>query len=258
MRILCILDKLALLKPIKACCKDNDFELKTITPDDDFDTYFINFQPNVFILQNEYEDLTIKFLIKLIANYESFQQGIKLLIASEDSNIELLTTFANTHDLHLVEEETIGPALCTKVKAMFKDTSHPEVKEEVTHEHLSHRKRILYASDSKFMHIIVKNAFLDNSIEFIDAFDGEEALEKLKSHIPDLVLTDIDIPMLSGLDLCKAIKHSKAYGNIPVVIYSSYLKDDVFEDCLSAGASAYFEKTINPQQLVNELIKFFD
>jgi len=255
MRILCILDKLSLLKTIKNCSADNDFDLKIISADDNFETYFSEFEPNVIVLQAEYEEVTIKFLVKLLKDYPAYQNTIKLLIVAEEQ-INPLAAFAKDQDILLIEEASVGIALCTKVKALYKNSII--VADTSSDEHLNRRKQILYVSDNKFMHIIVKDAFLNNAIEFLDAYDGDEALEKLKIHRPDLILTDMDIPGLSGIDLCKTVKQSNVFNDIPVVIYSSYMKQEVYDTCMDAGATEYYEKNINPKDLVDELRKFLN
>jgi CheY-like chemotaxis protein len=151
--------------------------------------------------------------------------------------------------MFLVDESHLESVLNTKVKALYNEKMLLEKNES----HLSRRKKVLYVSDNRFMHIIVKDVCLNHSIEFQEAFDAEEALKKLKTSVPDIVLTDMDIPGLTGLELCKAIKHSEAYGHIPVIIYSSHKKTDVYEACKAAGASAYYEKNMNPKDLFAKL-----
>lgn len=247
MRVLCILDSVDLLKKIKTACDNNDALLKVIAPDDDFDAYFDDFTPDVIVLQGQYEDVSTKFLLKMLKAYPSFKEGIKLLIAEDASNLDALTTFATEADMMLVEQEVVGMALCTKVKAMVRD-KEPK--------HLDRRKRVLYVSDNKFMHVVIKDAFADQAIDLMNAYDGDEAVTKIEESLPDLVLTDLDIPGLSGIDLCKTIKHSKKFAHIPVIIYSSYEKEEVYNLCNEAGASEYFEKNMNPKDFVTSVLSY--
>lgn len=253
MRILCILDKPTLLKSIKKASKENNFDIKTISPEDELDTYFDTYKPEVIIVQDDYEDVSIKFLIRMLKTYTAFNEGIKLLVVENTTHLESMTTFAKTHDLFITEETTLESTLATKINAFLNQAVAEMSKTPAKEKHLNRRKRILYVSDNKFMHIIVKDACLDRGIDFIEAYDGEEALTKLKASMPDLVLTDMDIPGLSGLDLCKAIKGSQSHNHIPVVIYSSYKKEEVFTTCNKAGADGYYEKNINPKELVTKI-----
>lgn len=255
MRILCILDKPTLLKSIKKASKENNFDIKTISPEDELDDYFDSYNPEVIIVQDDYEDVSIKFLIKMLKAYTAFNEGIKLLVVENSTDLEAMASFAKSHDLLMTEEESLESTLSTKVNALLNQVIAETPKAPEKEKHLSRRRRILYVSDNKFMHIIVKDACLDRGIDFIEAYDGKEALEKLKTSTPDLVLTDMDIPGLSGLDLCKSIKHSKTHSHIPVVIYSSYEKDQVLSTCNNAGADDYYEKKINPKDLIAKIEK---
>lgn len=257
MRILCILDKPTLLKSIKKASKENNFDIKTISPEDELDDYFNSYNPEVIIVQDGYEDVSIKFLIKMLKAYTAFNEGIKLLVVESNTDLDAIASFAKSHDLLIIEEDTLESTLSTKVNALLNQVIAETPKTPEKEKHLSRRKSILYVSDNKFMHIIVKDACLDRGIDFIEAYDGEEALEKLKINAPDLVLTDMDIPGLSGLDLCKAVKHSTSHNHIPVVIYSSYEKEDVLSTCNQAGADDYYEKKINPKDLVAKIERFF-
>lgn len=247
MRVLCILDSVDLLKRIKTACDNNDLLLKVIAPDDDFDTYFDSFSPDVILLQGHYDDVSTKFLIKLLRPYTSFNKGIKLLIAEDSSNLNELANFASESDMLLIEQDAVGIALCTKVRAMVRE-KEPK--------HLNRRKTILYVSDNKFMHVIIKDAFADQSIDLMNAYDGDEAVTKIEERQPDLILTDLDIPGISGIDLCKTIKRSKKFRHIPVIIYSSYEKTEMFTLCNEAGASDYFEKNQNPKEFAKSVMSY--
>lgn len=252
MQILCILDSITLLKKLKSSC--NTYHFKAITPDDDFDDFCNSFEPDIILFQEQYEDVSFKFLIKTLSHSQTFQKSINVLITENNKSLNPLLNYAEQYDLLLIEEDSIGPALCAKLESLYRD-KHPKNNPEK--QKFSNKKRVLYVSDNRFMHVIVKDACVSNSIELVDAYDTEEALIKLEEYSPDLVLTDIDIPGLSGLDLCKAIKHNRHYQDIPVVIYSSYNKEDVIDACKKVEASDYFEKNINPKDLVLHLLHHF-
>lgn len=65
------------------------------------------------------------------------------------------------------------------------------------------RRIVLYVSDNKFMHIIIKDTLRPYNINVIDVYDGQSALKALRDLEPDLILTDIDMPGMDGFDLCK-------------------------------------------------------
>lgn len=254
MQVLCILDSMELMKQIKEVCHNNSYQMKAITPDEDFQDYFECTKPDVVIIQDQYEDLSGKFLHKMIENLPAYQEAFKVLIATTPSAITTLSGFSSDKDLYLVEVDNLDGAFNSAIISTI-DANKTEIDEE---KHLNRLKTILYVSDNKFMHIVMKDAFAENSIELIDAYDGDEAIKIIKNRHLDLILTDLDIPGITGIDLCKNVKHNPDLEHIPVIIYSSYVKDEVFDMCKAAGANDYFEKNMNPKDFAKELFRFLE
>jgi len=251
MRILCIIESMNLLKIVKNACQHNDATLKFISPDDQFESYFETFTPDVVILQDQYEDVSVKFLIKMLKSFTTFNSSIKLLITDDASNLTQLSGFATEENMLLIEQDGIDTAINTTVTAMLKSSDGG-----TTEKHFRRRKVILYVSDNRFMHIVIKDAFSEEAIDLIDAYDGDEAISEIEKQLPDLILTDLDIPGLSGIELCKAVKHNENLKHIPVIIYSSYERDEVFVECSNAGATEYFEKNMNPKEFAKSIVKY--
>jgi CheY-like chemotaxis protein len=81
------------------------------------------------------------------------------------------------------------------------------------------------------------------------ASDGAAALEAVRKHRPDVVVTDVDMPRMTGLDLCRAIRADALLKHIPVVLASgSMLPGD--ERAAEVGASATLLKPFLPAQLL--------
>ena len=90
-------------------------------------------------------------------------------------------------------------------------------------------------------------------INFLGAFDnGKEAVEYVKTNTPDIILMDIDMPIMNGLEATKEIK--KFNPNILITILSNHDQKDKVLDAFSFGANAYCVKQIK----MNELIKVFN
>ena len=87
-------------------------------------------------------------------------------------------------------------------------------------------------------------------INFLGAFDnGKDAVEFVKTNTPDIILMDIDMPIMNGLDATKEIK--KFNPNILVTILSNHDQKDKVLDAFSAGANAYCVKKIRMDELIN-------
>ena len=111
--------------------------------------------------------------------------------------------------------------------------------------------RILLVDDQKLMRIGIKSLFEDYpELEIIaEAQNGAEAIEKAKLLKPDIVLLDIGLPDMSGMDATKKIMELNI-PNTKVVMLTSHVSEDEIFSSLSAGAFGYIMKDINTEQLM--------
>ena len=84
---------------------------------------------------------------------------------------------------------------------------------------------------------------------FYFAADGAEGLEKAKEIIPDLIITDIMMPVMDGYQLCRSIRESEMLCHIPIVMVTAKINPEDKLKGLEAGADAYLEKPFNPEEL---------
>ena len=111
--------------------------------------------------------------------------------------------------------------------------------------------KILLVEDQKLMRIGIKSLFCDfPELEIVaEATNGKEAIEKSKLLKPDIVLMDIGLPDISGIEATKQIlEHNN---NIHVIILTSHVSEEELTASLQAGASAYVIKDINTEFLMN-------
>ena len=85
----------------------------------------------------------------------------------------------------------------------------------------------------------------DESVEY--AIDGGDALVKMELHVPDIVVTDLDMPSINGLELVEVIR--KAYPMVPVILMTAQGSEDIAVKALRAGASSYVPKRTLSVQL---------
>ena len=84
---------------------------------------------------------------------------------------------------------------------------------------------------------------------FYFAADGAEGLEKAKEIVPDLIITDIMMPVMDGYQLCRSIRESEMLCHIPVIMVTAKVNPEDKLKGLEAGADAYLEKPFNPEEL---------
>jgi CheY-like chemotaxis protein len=111
------------------------------------------------------------------------------------------------------------------------------------------KKLILLADDSPLIHRHTVPLLEEDGYEVISAHDGLEAVQLARTHAPDLVITDIEMPNLDGYGVCKALKQDPATAHVPVMICSSLGEATDLERGFDAGADDYLVKPVIPEEL---------
>jgi DNA-binding response OmpR family regulator len=102
--------------------------------------------------------------------------------------------------------------------------------------------KILLIEDSKFQRIANERALVKAGYKVIYAEDGEEGLRSARQHIPDLVLLDMMLPKVSGLDVLRALKLDALVKHIPVIVWSGLGQVNEAK-LLKEGAAAFLMKS---------------
>lgn len=118
-------------------------------------------------------------------------------------------------------------------------------------------KKILIAEDSSTMRsLIVSTIVAMGDFEIVEAANGFEALRILPREKVDLVITDINMPDINGLELVSFIKGNPNYQATPLVIISTEGSERDRAKGLSLGADAYLTKPFSPQELQALIVRF--
>lgn len=116
---------------------------------------------------------------------------------------------------------------------------------------------ILIVDDSAAMRsLLVSTLETLGTISIVQAPNGFEALRMLPREQVDLILTDINMPDINGLELLSFIRSNPMYKNVPVVVISTEGSRKDIEKGLSLGANEYLVKPFQPEQLL-EIVKRF-
>jgi CheY-like chemotaxis protein len=102
--------------------------------------------------------------------------------------------------------------------------------------------KILLIEDSKFQRIANGRALVKAGYSVVHAGDGEEGLRAAREHAPDLILLDLMLPKLSGLDVLRTLKADPLVKHIPVIVLSGLGQANEAK-LLKEGAAAFFVKT---------------
>ena len=117
---------------------------------------------------------------------------------------------------------------------------------------------ILYADDEKehrmMMQVIMKN----QGLNLLEATNGQEAIDQIKVHRPDLVLLDLFMPKVDGFGVLKAIKTDPNVRRIPIIVLSAWPTGDNRERAKSFGAVGFIAKPYDPIRLVEVIKGYLD
>jgi CheY-like chemotaxis protein len=108
---------------------------------------------------------------------------------------------------------------------------------------------IIIAEDHDDIRYVLTRSLQRAGHEVVAAADGAAALAAIREHVPQLVVTDVDMPHMTGLDLCRAIRADDGLKHIPVVLASGSLMPGD-ERAAEVGASATLLKPFLPAQLL--------
>lgn len=122
-------------------------------------------------------------------------------------------------------------------------------------------KTILIVEDDFHIQDIYKMAFIKTGKYTIEtASDGQEALVKLRAHVYDLILLDVMLPKVTGIDVLRAMRSPNSpTNNTPIILITNLGQEDIIKEAFKIGADGYLIKAqFTPQDVVAEVDAFFE
>jgi two-component system chemotaxis response regulator CheY len=119
--------------------------------------------------------------------------------------------------------------------------------------------KILVVDDFSTMRRIIKNLLRELGFSNIDeADDGQTALPKLQTGGFDFLVTDWNMPGMTGIDLLKAVRADPALANLPVLLVTAEAKREQIVEAAQAGVNGYVIKPFTAQTLAEKIEKIFE
>ncbi|MBN2407996.1 MAG: response regulator transcription factor [Elusimicrobia bacterium] len=112
------------------------------------------------------------------------------------------------------------------------------------------KKKILIVDDEESIRELLKDTLEKEGYSIIEAKDSEEALRKAKSVLPDLVVLDLGIPTIGGLEVCRILRKAEETKNIPIIILTVRSREVDKVIGLEMGADDYITKPFNQRELL--------
>lgn len=113
--------------------------------------------------------------------------------------------------------------------------------------------KILIADDEQNIVISLEFLMKREGFEVSIAVDGEEAVEKIRAEMPDLVLLDVMMPKKSGFEVCQEVKSDPALQSVRILMLTAKGRDTEVAKGLALGADAYMTKPFSTKELVERV-----
>ena len=111
-------------------------------------------------------------------------------------------------------------------------------------------KTILYVEDNELNRKMIRHLLRGTSYRLIEAPDGETGMAMARSEHPDLILMDVQLPKISGIEATRTLRAEPATAATPIIAITSFALSGDEQRAKEAGASAYLAKPYSPFQLL--------
>lgn len=115
--------------------------------------------------------------------------------------------------------------------------------------------KILVVEDDPDIMRILTHALTAAGYQVVPAYGGEDAIRKVKAQKPDLVLTDLAMPKVSGVEVIESIKRDPDTQQIPVIAVTAHVWDGIAQSAGQVGCDGYISKPFNAKHVVQEVEK---
>jgi len=117
---------------------------------------------------------------------------------------------------------------------------------------MKNKPYILVVDDEPLNRLVIQS-FLEDNYEVTSVNNGQECLNRLSERLPDLIITDIEKPVMDGLEACKQLRADDRFMHIPVIFMSTLKGDEVENRCSDAGGNHFFQKPVDKFELNSKI-----
>lgn len=113
----------------------------------------------------------------------------------------------------------------------------------------------MIVDDSATFRKLLDNMLREAGYEVVEASDGEEALEKISVSVVDMVITDLTMPGMNGIELVREIRKREDYRSAPIILLTTEGQKERMEEGRQAGANGWIVKPFEPEELLSVIGK---
>jgi two-component system, cell cycle response regulator DivK len=112
---------------------------------------------------------------------------------------------------------------------------------------------VLIVDDTELNRKVLKTVLNANGFETSEAVDGEEALKKASSELPDLILMDVQLPVIDGYEVTRLLRAEPRTQHLKIIAVTAHAMVGESERARAAGCDGYISKPVNTRTLVDEI-----
>ena len=194
-------------------------------------------------------------LIERIKSYEQFKNLPIIIYTGKENFEDDIKRIDGLFENLLQKRSTSLEDLQETINQMINRYEEPSTQEEVKEK--KDTVKILLVEDYKHSQIIVTRLLKKNDFDTIVVVEnGQEALDAVKQQYYDLILMDMQMPVMNGFEATKKIRELKQYKDTPIVALTAFAMKGDREKCLDAGATDYIPKPIDSQEFIQK-VKYY-
>ncbi|HCY76024.1 MAG TPA: hypothetical protein DHV28_08890 [Ignavibacteriales bacterium] len=194
-------------------------------------------------------------LIKMIKSNKNFSKLPIIIYTGKESYQDDLKKIDGLFSDLLKKSSTNIEDLAETVSAMINRYDEPSTPEEI--KNVKDTVKILLVEDYKHSQIIVTRLLKKNNFESIVVVEnGLQAYEQVQEQHYDLILMDMQMPVMNGFEATQKIRELDAYKDTPIIALTAFAMKGDREKCLEAGATDYIPKPIDSQEFI-EKVKYY-
>ena len=114
---------------------------------------------------------------------------------------------------------------------------------------------LLTVDDSPSVRQMIKIVLAPAGYDIVEAGDGSEGLAQAKACNPNLVITDLNMPVMNGLELIRHLRQLPSMAGVPIVFLTTESSDSLKQEAKAAGATGWITKPFKPEQLLAVVTK---
>ncbi len=235
-------------------------ENKAVIQKDDYSYSFVQLNDLLKLPRENKEDMDYQYILLIRSSEGTIALGVDEVLNEQEVFIKglgkQLGHIRNISAATILEGGKIIPILdpFDLVKSAIQQNFVVQKKKTTSATEEKSTQTVLLAEDSSTARVLLKNILESAGYNVITAVDGAEAYSLLKTEDVDLLLTDVEMPRMTGFELTEKTREMEKFANLPIIICTSLASREDKERGIEVGANAYIKKSdFTQSQLLNIL-----